>query len=136
MTSQSSGLRLDCPGSFVKQGSDGIVMPQRILIGTDEAGYGPNLGPLTVTATAWEIPAEINPASLWDELRKVITNAPARGDDRLFVADSKAVYSAGDDLENLEVPVLAFLRTLGHSTSFHRRCRWTNCGAGLFRSLS
>ncbi len=92
-------------------------MPSRILIGTDEAGYGPNLGPLTVTATAWQIPGEINPASLWDELRKVITNAPARGDNRLFVADSKAVYSAGDDLENLEVPVLAFLRTLGHSTT-------------------
>jgi ribonuclease HII len=92
-------------------------MPSRILIGTDEAGYGPNLGPLTITATAWEIPADVSPASLWSELQKVITNAPSRGDDRLFVADSKAVYSAGDDLENLEVPVLAFLRTLGHSTT-------------------
>ena len=26
-----------------------------IVIGTDEAGYGPNLGPLVVAATAWRI---------------------------------------------------------------------------------
>ncbi len=25
------------------------------LIGTDEAGYGPNYGPLVVSATVWEI---------------------------------------------------------------------------------
>ena len=26
------------------------------LIGTDEAGYGPNLGPLVISATVWEVP--------------------------------------------------------------------------------
>jgi hypothetical protein len=30
----------------------------RILIGTDEAGYGPNYGPLVVAATAWEVAEE------------------------------------------------------------------------------
>src|SRR5262245_37199025 len=29
-----------------------------ILIGTDEAGYGPNFGPLVVAATAWEVAEE------------------------------------------------------------------------------
>ena len=87
-------------------------MSRRLLIGTDEAGYGPNLGPLTVTATAWEIPEGVEPASLWEEFSKVVTNAPTRGDQRLFVADSKQVYSSGDGLEDLEVAVLAFLRTL------------------------
>lgn len=87
-------------------------MSRRLLIGTDEAGYGPNLGPLTVTATAWEIPGDVEPASLWDEFSDIVTNAPLRGDRRLFVADSKAVYSSGDGLEDLEVAVLAFLRTL------------------------
>ena len=86
-------------------------MSRRLLIGTDEAGYGPNLGPLTVTATAWEIPEGVEPASLWEEFSKVVTNAPTRGDQRLFVADSKQVYSSGDGLEDLEVAVLAFLRT-------------------------
>jgi len=78
-------------------------MSRRLLIGTDEAGYGPNLGPLTVTATAWEIPEGVEPASLWEEFGKVVTNAPTRGDQRLFVADSKQVYSSGDGLEDLEV---------------------------------
>lgn len=87
-------------------------MSRRLLIGTDEAGYGPNLGPLTVTATAWEVPGDIEPGSLWDEFSDIVTNAPTRGDQRLFVADSKAVYSSGDGLEDLEVAVLAFLRTL------------------------
>lgn len=87
-------------------------MSRRLLIGTDEAGYGPNLGPLTVTATAWEIPGNVEPAALWDEFSDIVTNAPIRGDRRLFVADSKAVYSSGDGLEDLEVAVLAFLRTL------------------------
>jgi hypothetical protein len=65
-----------------------------------------------VTATAWEIPEGVEPASLWEEFSKVVTNAPTRGDQRLFVADSKQVYSSGDGLEDLEVAVLAFLRTL------------------------
>ena len=29
-----------------------------ILIGMDEAGYGPNYGPLVVAATAWYAPDE------------------------------------------------------------------------------
>src|SRR5687768_1242409 len=29
-----------------------------ILIGMDEAGYGPHFGPLVVAATAWEVPEE------------------------------------------------------------------------------
>src|SRR4051812_5849586 len=32
-----------------------------ILIGMDEAGYGPHLGPLAVAASAWYVPDEI-----WD----------------------------------------------------------------------
>ena len=28
-----------------------------LVIGTDEAGYGPNLGPLVVAATAWQLAA-------------------------------------------------------------------------------
>src|SRR6478672_1637839 len=30
-----------------------------ILIGMDEAGYGPHLGPLVVAASAWYVPDEI-----------------------------------------------------------------------------
>ena len=43
------------------------------LIGTDEAGYGPNLGPLVITATTWHVPgtpklADLSSVELYDEL--------------------------------------------------------------------
>jgi len=87
-------------------------MTGRILIGTDEAGYGPNLGPLTVAATAWHLPDDVEPLEMWSILKSVLTCAPERGDHRLFVADSKKVFSPGEGLESLEVPVLAFLNLI------------------------
>lgn len=92
-------------------------MTDRLLIGTDEAGYGPNLGPLVVVATGWTLPESVTPANLWQELAEVLTDQYKSAGRRLFVADSKLVYSSGDGLESLEVPVLAFLRTLGHGCS-------------------
>ena len=35
-----------------------------LVIGTDEAGYGPNLGPLVVAATAWQVDAGADPAQI------------------------------------------------------------------------
>lgn len=84
-----------------------------IVIGTDEAGYGPNLGPLVVTATSWKIPEGVEPSDLWERLGEVVVESPARGDGRLHVADSKKVYSAGKSLGPLERGVHAFLRQLG-----------------------
>lgn len=99
-------------------------MSGRILIGTDEAGYGPNLGPLTVAATAWHLPGDVEPQDLWDELKSVLTSMPERGDQRLFVADSKKVFSPGEGLESLEVAVLSFLSLLNVDTaSIDQLCR-------------
>jgi ribonuclease HII len=99
-------------------------MSGRILIGTDEAGYGPNLGPLTVAATAWHLPDGVEPLDLWNELKSVLTNMPERGDQRLFVADSKKVFSPGEGLESLEVAVLAFLNLINVNTaSIDEVCR-------------
>ena len=99
-------------------------MTGRILIGTDEAGYGPNLGPLTVAATAWHLPDGVEPLDLWEELKSVLTSAPERGDQRLFVADSKKVFSPGEGLESLEVAVLAFLTLINVDTaSIDQVCR-------------
>ncbi len=99
-------------------------MTGRILIGTDEAGYGPNLGPLTVAATAWHLPDGVEPLDLWDELKSVLTCVPERGDQRLHVADSKKVFSPGEGLESLEVAVLAFLNLIkAGTTTIDQLCR-------------
>ncbi|MCP4857176.1 MAG: hypothetical protein GY903_22055 [Fuerstiella sp.] len=83
-----------------------------IVIGTDEAGYGPNLGPLVITATSWTIPDGARPADLWTLLDDAVAESPKRGDRRLHVADSKKVYSASRSLAPLERSVHAFLRIL------------------------
>jgi hypothetical protein len=90
----------------------GFAMTHRLLIGTDEAGYGPNLGPLVVTATGWRVPENVAAADLWTEFDRCITRVRCDGDSRLHVADSKQVYSPGSGLECLEVPVLSFLGTV------------------------
>ncbi|MCP4509680.1 MAG: hypothetical protein GY826_25165 [Fuerstiella sp.] len=84
-----------------------------VVIGTDEAGYGPNLGPLVVTATSWSIPDDSEPADLWTLLADVVVESPMRGDSRLHVADSKKVYSARKSLGSLERGIHPFLRQLG-----------------------
>ncbi len=73
----------------------------RWVVGIDEAGYGPNLGPLVQAAAAVRLPAD-DPAG-WDALRPSVRKA-ARGakDPRLVVDDSKRVYSGVNALEKLE----------------------------------
>lgn len=93
------------------------------LIGTDEAGYGPNLGPLVVSATLWRVADGIQPDALYDILEPVVcASAPRNGstDGRLAVADSKALYKPGHGLRLLEIGVLAALALTGR-----RPATWT-----------
>ena len=83
-------------------------MPTPYLIGTDEAGYGPNFGPLTITGTLWE--NRSGQACLYDALDTLIKSSPDRKpDNRLVVADSKVVYKSSGSIKNLETTVLSFL---------------------------
>ncbi|TXT35692.1 MAG: hypothetical protein FD138_1252 [Planctomycetota bacterium] len=67
-----------------------------LLIGMDEAGYGPNLGPLVVTVTVWEVPGSPREFDLWAAMADVASQ-PGKG------------------LAALEKSVLSVLRLLGHS---------------------
>ncbi len=79
-----------------------------LLIGTDEAGYGPNLGPLAICGTSWQV-AEPD-IDFYAALQSVIPVGSA--DDKLTIADSKFVYRSGDSLEKLEVTVLAMMASI------------------------
>ncbi len=78
------------------------------LIGTDEAGYGPNLGPLVISATVWEVPDGAGSDDLYRRLEAVVTPAAERngngqhGSGRVAMADSKALYHSGGGLRLLE----------------------------------
>jgi hypothetical protein len=86
----------------------------RFLLGTDEAGYGPNLGPLVVAASAWQVPRKVAAEKLYDCLGEVICREQTKdGDQRLAIADSKQLYHSGASLGGLERGVLAMLSLLG-----------------------
>lgn len=84
------------------------------LIGADEAGYGPNLGPLVIAATVWRIddPSQID--DLYSCLRKsVCLDPPPPRSRKIAIADSKRLYRAGQGLADLERGVLAALACCG-----------------------
>jgi ribonuclease HII len=79
------------------------------LIGMDEAGYGPNLGPLAVTAVAWEVPGDPRAIDLWHEFSGIVAPEGTASGRHLQIADSKTVYTPARGLAPLERGVLAAL---------------------------
>ena len=81
------------------------------IIGIDEAGYGPNLGPLLVGATLWEVPEETD--CLYSALRDVICKASEKNHKdqsaKIPIGDSKELYKSRGSLKTLEQSVLALL---------------------------
>lgn len=73
-----------------------------IVIGTDEAGYGPNLGPLVVSATMWSVPSE-------DVFETFAAELASKG---IRIDDSKKIFRQGSPigLEQVILPVLRLLK--------------------------
>jgi ribonuclease HII len=78
-------------------------------VGIDEAGYGPNLGPLVMSAVVCGVPEEHAQASLWKVLKTAVRKSGGRGAAKLPVDDSKKIYSTARGLADLERSVLAIL---------------------------
>src|SRR5947207_1700154 len=82
------------------------------VLGTDEAGYGPSLGPLCIAASAWQLPDDAPSDGLYDRLAQIVCNQAKDRGDKLAIADSKCLYKSGDTLELLERGVLVALACL------------------------
>jgi hypothetical protein len=78
------------------------------IVGIDEAGYGPNLGPFVMTSVACRVP-EPAVSDLWRTLKAAVRKPDEPDDGRLVVGDSKLVYSPTRGLLDLETGVLATL---------------------------
>jgi hypothetical protein len=94
------------------------------VVGIDEAGYGPLLGPLVVSATAFDVPVaaikeSADPAvgpDLWKLLSDSVMRSASKRDPRVAVADSKKLHGKGGGnhgLLLLERAALAFMMQLG-----------------------
>jgi ribonuclease HII len=79
------------------------------IVGIDEAGYGPNLGPLVMTSVACRLPDSLAGADLWKLLEPAVRRSEEPPDGRFVVGDSKDVYSPGRGLRDLETSVLGIL---------------------------
>jgi ribonuclease HII len=100
------------------------------IVGTDEAGYAPNLGPLVITATVWSVPGDPRNVDLYELLSKAVAKTPAKAPRRTLAADgkprplpaprrvvfadSKVVYRPPEGVGQLELGVLAALALAGH----------------------
>lgn len=99
-----------------------------ILAGIDEAGYGPLLGPLVVSASAFDVaelplPEAIDDVPcLWRALKSAVAKKTPVKKGRLLVADSKVVHNLTDGNKLLERGVLAFMRCLAASTPAPSPC--------------
>ena len=95
-------------------------------IGIDEAGYGPNLGPLVISATVWRIDGDCRRVDLYQALRRVISRQ--LDNNLVAIADSKVLYKPGSGLAALERAVLPAL-ALQRSLPANWRQIWDDLGA-------
>ncbi|MBN2314927.1 MAG: hypothetical protein JXM79_13430 [Sedimentisphaerales bacterium] len=84
-----------------------------VLVGIDEAGYGPLLGPLVVSSSTFSLPYHLLKSDLWDILKKSLSQTRQRLAGRLLVTDSKKAFSRSHGIQHLQRTVLAFLKCLG-----------------------
>lgn len=73
------------------------------------------MGPLVVSAVAFELPDELTEVSMWDLLSVAVARKPGRRHGKIAIGDSKKMFSRKkkNALEHLERAVLAMLATRG-----------------------
>jgi len=83
-----------------------------VLVGIDEAGFGPILGPLVVSSTVFSVPRNHLESDLWQLLKKSVGTSHKRLAGRLLVTDSKKAYSRKKGIKQLQRTVLSALNCL------------------------
>jgi hypothetical protein len=87
---------------------------KKLLIGVDEAGYGPNLGPLLIGGSAWLVPIELDENGFCKSLSAVFQTLAWRvGCQHVPLGDSKKLYSPSSGIRSLEIGLLTMLSAIG-----------------------
>jgi len=104
------------------------------LLGIDEAGYGPNLGPFVMSSALFSLPDGCS-TDLWKVLRKAVRKAHHKADGRLIVDDSKRVYSPNVGLGALERNIWPFIQLTNSSISATDDL-WNHCAVDSMETVS
>ena len=83
-----------------------------VLVGIDEAGFGPLLGPLVVSSSSFSLPCHLLNSDLWQILEKSVGKTRKHLAGRLLITDSKKAYNKSVGIKGLERTVLAVLKSL------------------------
>ncbi len=83
-----------------------------VLVGIDEAGFGPILGPLVISSSTFSIPEHLLKADLWQVLHRGVGKQQRALAGRLLMTDSKKAYNKKRGIKHIKRTVLACLKCL------------------------
>jgi len=81
-----------------------------ILVGIDEAGYGPILGPLVSSSAAFRVPGDLIKSDMWELLSVAVSQNKRKLNGRLLITDSKKAYTRSAGPTHLRRSVLTSIR--------------------------
>lgn len=91
----------------------------RLVLGLDEAGYGPNLGPLVIGLSCWTLESKFDVLQGLDPFSPEFVAMPFHPEaDYLPLGDSKKIYQPNSGHKGL-VETLRFFSSISH-----QECRW------------
>ncbi len=95
----------------------------RLVLGLDEAGYGPNMGPLVIAVSAWAIESDLDVFRGLAPLAPEFQAAPWSPRSHFVpLGDSKKIYQPGKGLSGLSFAIRFFETILDGNSSSKRSC--------------